>query len=77
MKLNKELGEMKCSECKGTGKITVELKGVEKHGILELTDFPCFKCNGTGKLDWIENIVGIKDNLFQQLMKESKGNYGK
>jgi len=76
MKLNKELGEVKCPKCKGTGKITVKLKGIEKHGISEITDFPCSKCNSAGKLDWIENIVGVKVNPFQQILNRgTKGRW--
>lgn len=48
MKLN--VGEILCPKCQandivGKGKPTV---------------FGCDKCHGKGKLDWIENVVGIR-----------------
>lgn len=47
--MNSEIGEKKCPECDGDGKV--------------MTDYPysgtCPKCKGKGTLDWIERVVGI------------------
>lgn len=55
-KLNEELGEIVCPECKGEGTI---LKGVYGHIV-------CEKCQGQGKLDWCQQAVGVAPNRYFQ-----------
>lgn len=54
MELNE--GEIKCPECYGNKKIT----DPKLSYIYWIT---CPKCKGKGKLDWIENIVGKKEEF--------------
>ncbi len=49
--------KVECARCKGTG--------VDPH-----TYFPdiykCKRCNGTGKTDWITNVMGLKDEEYEE-----------
>ena len=47
-------GEVICSKCNGTGSMMVK----------NFYYFKCDKCQGKSKLDWIENIVGVKQYPF-------------
>ena len=46
-------GEIRCDQCDGKGFIVNKYFGKPV----------CNKCNGTGKLDWVEAVVGKKNNL--------------
>lgn len=50
-------GETRCKKCKGTG-FWHYRKSNKSNGII------CDKCNGSGKFDWVENIVGKKQDLY-------------
>jgi len=58
MKLNKEMGEIICPKCNGTGDQTNFKDDLPNYGYL----FPCTKCQGSGKLDWIETVVGKEES---------------
>jgi len=51
-------GYVYCKECNGTGK-TKFRKIILLHGWI--TTNKCPRCDGTGQLDWIENIMGIRN----------------
>jgi len=48
-------GEVLCDRCNGSGE-NYDPEFVEIWGITD-----CPKCWGKGKLNWVDNIVGIKD----------------
>jgi len=59
--LNKEIGEMICDVCEGTGNsgrtrfAYFNSSGRTKRAPVSV---PCKKCRGTGKVDWVENVIG-------------------
>lgn len=59
-------GEMICSECKGKRFITKVYIPPNQFGKpKEKTDInTCPKCYGAGKVDWVENIVGKKQDFI-------------
>lgn len=52
-------GEIKCDKCKGTG-YDLKIPKLEYNYAYYNKHYPCVKCDGTGKLDWIEAVVGKK-----------------
>ena len=74
MKLNTELGEVVCPECKGIGNFgyEVDVQEVNMKGITYKIPGPktnkiCYKCQGTGKLDWVEAVVGKTPKTMPEL----------
>jgi len=77
MKLH-EKGDIECPECKGLGDLgytqeVCEIKTSRGH-IIKVPGKKmlhiCNKCQGTGKLDWIEAVVGKKDNNFFEYISD-------
>ncbi|MGD2072518.1 MAG: hypothetical protein PVG65_03420 [Candidatus Thorarchaeota archaeon] len=55
-----------CKDCKGHG--FIPFKYITDLGDEIQAEAVCESCHGQGKLDWIENIIGKKDDTlrFQQ-----------
>ena len=55
-------GEIICDKCNGKKTFPV-LPVLNRITHIHITEVKCPKCKGTGKLDWIENVVGKKQNM--------------
>ncbi len=53
-------GEIRCSDCRGNGVISVKIGPGNR-----IRSSLCDKCQGEGKLDWVENIVGKKSDIVK------------
>lgn len=56
-------GEIICKECKGTG-YDLKIPEQEYEQAYYIKHCKCSKCYGVGKLDWIEAVVGKKQDSY-------------
>ena len=55
-------GEVICDKCNGTGH-QATWENIPDYRVYT----PCSKCHGDGKLDWLENIMGKREQGFDDL----------
>jgi hypothetical protein len=60
-------GKIICDKCNGRGEIVEPFS--ESHNSYDCDFITCPKCKGNKKVDWIENVVGVKETKFEAYLR--------